>query len=187
MNVIAQARKRPCPRCRSLAARIPPKIESGGNLATRFQDLLRWRECASSAISRFERPCRPFIVWPDLSEIPLAAAERRFAVGESGEAHWAARARSDGARDDAEERGSTLQRRGSRCRDRNFRICGLGDAQSMDTGPAGTASGDRRIGFGAVHERLDPVGDSLRWLAKLGDGPVGGIAFGDVVVAGMVD
>ena len=35
--------------------------------------------------------------------------------------------------------------------------------------------------------RLDPVGDILRRCAELRDGPVGGVAFGDIVGAGVVD
>ena len=49
--------------------------------------------------------------------------------------------------------------------------------------------GSRSVGdaFRSGQKRLDPVGDILRRFAELGDGPVGGIAFGDVVGAGMVD
>ena len=49
--------------------------------------------------------------------------------------------------------------------------------------------GSRSIGdtFRSGQQRLDPVGDVLRRRAELGDGPVGGVAFGDVVRAGVVD
>ena len=49
--------------------------------------------------------------------------------------------------------------------------------------------GSRSVGgaFRSGQKHLDPVGDVLRRRAELGDGPVGGIAFGDVVGAGMVD
>ena len=50
-------------------------------------------------------------------------------------------------------------------------------------------NGSRSIGdtFRSGQQRLDPVGDVLRRRAELGDGPVGGVAFGDVVRAGVVD
>ncbi|MYA89251.1 MAG: hypothetical protein F4X97_12530 [Boseongicola sp. SB0662_bin_57] len=35
--------------------------------------------------------------------------------------------------------------------------------------------------------RLDPIGDLLRWVAKLSGGPVGGVALGDVVGPDVVD
>ena len=49
--------------------------------------------------------------------------------------------------------------------------------------------GSRSVGdaFRPGQKRLDPVGDILRRFSELGDGPVGGIAFGDVVGAGVVD
>ena len=37
------------------------------------------------------------------------------------------------------------------------------------------------------HQGLNPVGNSLSGLAKLGDGPVGGVAFGHIVGPGMID
>ena len=38
-----------------------------------------------------------------------------------------------------------------------------------------------------VHGRLDPVRDALRGLGQLSDGPVGGVALGDVAGLGVVD
>ena len=43
----------------------------------------------------------------------------------------------------------------------------------------------RRLGL--MYQGLDPIGDSLCGLAKLGDGPVGGVSLGDVVGPGVVD
>ena len=49
--------------------------------------------------------------------------------------------------------------------------------------------GSRSVGdaFRSGQQRLDPVGDVLRRRAELGDGPVGGVAFGDIVWAGVID
>ena len=40
---------------------------------------------------------------------------------------------------------------------------------------------------GFKRQGLDPIGDLLRGLAKLGDGPIGGVSLGDVVGPGVVD
>ena len=47
----------------------------------------------------------------------------------------------------------------------------------------------RRLPFGRglVHQRLDAIGDALSRLTQLSDGPVGGVAFGDVVGWSVVD
>ena len=49
--------------------------------------------------------------------------------------------------------------------------------------------GSRSVGdaFRSGQKRLDPVGDILRWRAELGDSPVGGVAFGDIVWACVID
>ena len=41
--------------------------------------------------------------------------------------------------------------------------------------------------LGPAHQRPDTVGDLLGGLAELGDGPVGGVAFGGVIGAGVID
>ena len=41
--------------------------------------------------------------------------------------------------------------------------------------------------LGPAHQRLDAVGDLLGWLAELGDGPVGRVAFGDVITREAVE
>ena len=50
-------------------------------------------------------------------------------------------------------------------------------------------SGSRCVGdtSRSGQHRLDLVGDVLRRRAELGDGPVGGIAFGDIVWGGVID
>ena len=50
-----------------------------------------------------------------------------------------------------------------------------------------SVNGSLRTRFGGARQRLDPVGDALRGLAQLPDRPVGGIAFGDIVGARVVD
>ena len=80
----------PGQRCRQFAVRflqnlldtgraeVPPEIEADGHLATQFRDSLEERGYASSTISRFETPCRHFIVWLSLSDTPLAATDDRI-------------------------------------------------------------------------------------------------------------
>ena len=41
--------------------------------------------------------------------------------------------------------------------------------------------------LGSAHQRLDPVGDPPSLFAKLSDGPVGRVVFGEVIGAGVVD
>ena len=43
------------------------------------------------------------------------------------------------------------------------------------------------MGRGLKRQGLDPIGDLLRRLSKLGDGPVGGVSLGHVVGPGVVD
>ena len=38
-----------------------------------------------------------------------------------------------------------------------------------------------------MHQRLNPIGDPLDRLAKLGDGPLGSVSLGDIVGPGVVD
>ena len=54
---------------------------------------------------------------------------------------------------------------------------------------AGPADGACRGRFGRaiVHQHLDPIRDALRRFPQLPDGPVGGVALGDVVGPGVVD
>ena len=46
-----------------------------------------------------------------------------------------------------------------------------------------SVGGASRLG----QHRLDPVGDVLRRFSELREGPVGGVAFGDIVRAGVID
>ncbi len=54
---------------------VPPEIEAGGHLATRFRDSLEEQGFASSVIKQSGNLCRHFIVWLYLSDIPLAEAD----------------------------------------------------------------------------------------------------------------
>ncbi|MYF31420.1 MAG: tyrosine-type recombinase/integrase [Gammaproteobacteria bacterium] len=58
-------------------AEVPPEIEAGGHLATRFRDSLEEQGYASSTIRSSGTLCRHFIVWLYLSDIPLAEADER--------------------------------------------------------------------------------------------------------------
>ncbi len=58
-------------------ADVPPEIEAGGHLATRFRDSLKEQGYASSVIIQSGTLCRHFIVWLYLSDIPLAEADER--------------------------------------------------------------------------------------------------------------
>ena len=58
-------------------ADVPPEIETGGHLVTRFRDSLEEQGYASSTIRSSGTLCRHFIVWLYLSDIPLAAVDER--------------------------------------------------------------------------------------------------------------
>ncbi len=57
---------------------VPPEIEAGGHLAIQFRDSLEERGYASSVIKQSRNLCRHFIVWLYLSDIPLAATDKRI-------------------------------------------------------------------------------------------------------------
>ena len=93
--------------------------------------------------------------------------------------------RPDGRKPSVHAEAVELFNRGTRRVDANDSLGGYASRKMLSIANRDQAL--RRIRFAWVHQRLDPVGDALRGLAQLPDRPVGGIPFGDVACARVVD